>query len=142
LSRANVEATFSGLRRFIKSNGWIGKNNRYSTDTVAKIVSELRAGNIRKVELLQTAGLTANSTMFWWNNLGVARGLWDGPKSADQLTDLWADIDLILRDLETFQQKHGASNQSFLRVGSELGSSLVGLGSCERVAIWSMTPSI
>lgn len=102
----------------------------------------LRVASGAALELLQSASLTADSTMFWWNNLGVARGLWDGLKGADQLTDLWADIDLLLRDLETFQHKHGAANQSFLRVGSELGSSLVGLGSCERVAIWSMTPPI
>jgi hypothetical protein len=119
--------------------------NKQSTSH-ASIISRatllLRVASGAALELLQTASLTADSTMFWWNNLGVARGLWDGPKSADQLTDLWADIDLILRDLEAFQQKHSATNQSFLRVGSELGSSLVGLGSCERVAIWSMTPSI
>src|SRR6266478_4585671 len=54
LSEANVRATFFGLRRFIKSNGWIGKNNRYSDGTVAKIVSELHAGNILEVgHLLQ-----------------------------------------------------------------------------------------
>jgi hypothetical protein len=94
------------------------------------------------LELLQTASVTADSTMFWWNSLGVARGLWDGLKSADQLTDLWADIDLILKDVEAFQGKHTVTSQSFLRVGSELGPSIVGLGSCERVAIWSMTPSI
>jgi hypothetical protein len=119
--------------------------NKRSTSH-ASIISRatllLRVASGAALGLLQSASLNADATMFWWNNLGVARGLWDGAKSADQLTDLWADIDLILRDLEAFQQKHGAANQSFLRVGSELGSSLVGLGSCERVAIWSMTPSI
>jgi hypothetical protein len=80
--------------------------------------------------------------MFWWSNLGLARGLWDGAKSADDLVDLWADIELVLGELETFQKTHSAQDQSFLRVAKELGPAVIGLGSFERVAIWSMTPSI
>jgi hypothetical protein len=117
------------------------KSTSYAS-IISRATLLLRVASGAALELLQTASVTASSTMFWWNGLGVARGLWDGSKSPDQLTDLWADIDLILKDLEAFQQKHGTTNQSFLRVGSELGPSLIGLGSCERVAIWSMTPSI
>jgi hypothetical protein len=102
----------------------------------------LRVASGAALNLLRTAGLTGSSTAFWWNRFGVARGLWDGEKEVSDLTDLWADIDLILKDLEAFQERHRDGDQSFQLVATELGTSLVGLGSCERVAIWSMTPSI
>jgi hypothetical protein len=112
----------------------------------ASIVSRasllLRLASGATSSLLLASGLTADLTLFWWNNLGVARGLWDGSKDPTDLVDLWADIDLLLNDLEKFQQKYPAKSQSFGLVGSELAASIVGLGSCERVAIWSMTPSI
>jgi hypothetical protein len=127
---------------FSSSGESLNKQGTSYASIISRATLLLRVASGAALGLLQSASVTADATMFWWKNLGIARGLWDGDKSADQLTDLWADIDLILKDLESFQQKHGAANQSFLRVGSELGSSLVGLGSCERVAIWGMTPSI
>jgi hypothetical protein len=102
----------------------------------------LRVASGATSELLLTAGMTADSTMFWWSNLGLARGLWDDTKSAADLVDLWADIDLLLGELEKFQENYAAQDQSFLRVGRELGPAVIGLGGFERVAIWSMTPSI
>ena len=81
-------------------------------------------------ELLSASGLTANSTVFWWSNLGIARGLWEGQKNASELVDLWADINLILAELTKFQQTYPAKGQSFLRIGSELGATIAGL-SCE-----------
>src|ERR1700685_1183046 len=44
LSRANVEMTLSGLRRFARQYKWVGTTNRYSLDTVGKISSDSSAG--------------------------------------------------------------------------------------------------
>jgi hypothetical protein len=55
-------------------------------------------------------------------------------------TELWADVDAHLREVSDFQQKYAPADQTFSTAGAEIGRSLYGLGSCERVAIWSLTP--
>ena len=72
--------------------------------------------------------------------MGHARGIWDGEREGE-LVDLWADIPSYLQDLQAFQEKYVATEQTFFRAASELGNAIVGLASCERVALWSMTPS-
>lgn len=99
----------------------------------------LRVASGSTAMLLQAAGYNAASIAFWAEGLGRGRGLWEGENSGDPL-DLWADVTPLLEDVELFQQKYSANEQSFFRMGVELPQALNGLGSCERVAIWSMTP--
>jgi hypothetical protein len=89
--------------------------------------------------LLREAGYDAASIAFWSEALGKGRGLWDGNSTGDPL-DLWADVSPFLAEVESFQQKYPAREQTFFRMSVELGQVLIGLGGCERVAIWSMTP--
>jgi hypothetical protein len=89
--------------------------------------------------LLKEAGYDAASIAFWAEGLGRGRGLWDGSSTGNPL-DLWADVTPALADVELFQQKYSADEQTFFRMSAELGQVLIGLGSCERVALWSMTP--
>ena len=89
--------------------------------------------------LLREAGYDAASIAFWADGLGRGRGLWDGSSTGNAL-DLWADVTPALAEVELFQQKYSADEQTFYRMSAELGQVLMGLGSCERVAIWSMTP--
>jgi hypothetical protein len=100
----------------------------------------LRVASGSTADLLRDAGFTSSSIAFWWDSVGRSRGLWDGAMDAVDLLDLWADIRLILDDLDTFQTTHTRESQTFFRIGSELGDALARLGSCERVAIWSLVP--
>jgi hypothetical protein len=137
-------------RKISKADPWLFTLSRESPKARSKgyasVVSRatllLRLASGASAQLLLSSGLSADSTLFWWSDLGIARGLWEGSKNAGDLVDLWADIDLLLNEVDNFQQKYPPESQSFGLVGSELATSIVGLGSCERVAIWSMTPSI
>jgi hypothetical protein len=99
----------------------------------------LRVASGSTTMLLRDAGYNATAIEFWAEGLGQGRGLWEGKSSGDPL-DLWADVVPLLEEVELFQQKYNPSQQSFFRIGSELGRVVAGLGGCERVAIWSMTP--
>src|SRR5262245_17033428 len=46
LSRSNVKSTLSGLKPFIEASLWVGRKNRYTTDTINKINAELKIGAI------------------------------------------------------------------------------------------------
>ena len=52
LNSVDVEKTFSGLRPFVKRNGWVGKNNKYSVDTVKRIIAEAKLGSIQETKHL------------------------------------------------------------------------------------------
>ncbi|MGJ5178050.1 hypothetical protein ACQR16_26700 [Bradyrhizobium oligotrophicum] len=98
----------------------------------------LRVASGSTTMLLRGATFSSNTVSFWSKGLGEARGLWEG--DAVDPSDLWADVSPMLRDVELFQQKYTSDQQSFYRMGAELGQAILGLGSFERVAIWSMTP--
>jgi hypothetical protein len=107
---------------------------------VSRAVLLLRAASGSTTRLFQEASHPLESFKFWWEAVGHARGLWDGKKDAPGLQDLWVDIRDLLTDMEAFQAKHKPKDQTFFRLGKEIGHTIVGLGSCERVALWSMTP--
>ena len=68
------------------------------------------------------------------------RGLWDGSRKAEELADLWGDIEMLLVEIDRYRENNIPADQTFFRIGTDLGQTLAGLGSCERVAIWSMVP--
>jgi hypothetical protein len=110
-----------------------------SEAVISRAALLLRVASGSTTMLLQAAGYNAASIAFWADGLGRGRGLWEGNWLGDPL-DLWADVAPLLEDIEAFQQKYSAGQQSFFRMGTELGQTLTALGACERVAIWSMTP--
>jgi hypothetical protein len=99
----------------------------------------LRIASGATAHLVERSGLTASSIEFWWHGFGQARGLWEGQREADTLTDLWADIEEWLGDLHDFETRNSRVEQTFYRIGNELGRVLPGLASCERVAVWGIT---
>jgi hypothetical protein len=108
---------------------------------ISRAMLLLRIASGSTAELFQAAGFTSEAVAFWWERMGQSRGLWEGAKEAEDLLDLWADIELLLSDLDIFQKGHTPDAQTFFRIGSDLGQAIAGLSSCERVAVWSLTPS-
>ena len=102
----------------------------------AALLLRLAAGSTAK--LFRDAGIEAGSIEFWWQRLGQGRGLWDGDNEVAGLVDLWADIEALLDSVEAFQIDNESAKQTFFLAGSNLQQALVGLGSCERVSIWSI----
>jgi hypothetical protein len=107
---------------------------------ISRAVLLLRAASGSTKRLFQAASHTLESFEFWWEGVGHARGLWDGKRDVAGLQDLWVDIRDLLTDMEAFQARHKPKDQTFFRLGKEIGHTIVGLGSCERVALWSMAP--
>lgn len=98
----------------------------------------LRAASGSTARLFQAANHSTDSFKFWWEKFGLAKGLWDGKKEASELQDLWIDIRDSLADIESFQTENPIANQSYFRLGEDVAKAMVSLGSCERVALWSM----
>ena len=118
-----------------------GSRDNSAVAVISRAILLLRIASGSTAFLIEEARITASSLSFWWETLGQVRGLWDGPREPEELTDLWSDIATLLVDIEQFQTNYAAVDQSFFRVGTEIGHTLAGLSDCERVAIWSMTPA-
>lgn len=110
------------------------------TAIISRAALLLRMASGSTARQMQASGFSAESITFWWEGIGHGRGLWDGDRDAGGLLDLWADIEQSLSEIVSFQGRHAPADQSFFQIGSELGPILVSLGSCERVAIWSVVP--
>lgn len=111
-----------------------------SAAIISRATLLLRVSAGSALSLMHAGGISSNEIDFWWQQLGNARGLWDGGRSRDELLDLWKDIDGFLDDAQAFRLQNPRETQTFYRLSTELAHVVVGLGSCERVALWTMNP--
>jgi hypothetical protein len=104
----------------------------------ATLLLRLATGATQK--LIRSAGVSGEKLEFWWHQLGTNRGFWDGTKDRSELLDLWDDIKVLFEDIQEFRDNVPPADQTFQMIGSRLPQVVAGLGGCERVAIWSLTP--
>jgi hypothetical protein len=120
------------------------KNPMNRMDGHAAVLSRaiflLRVATGSTLRLVRSSGIAPDTLEFWWNKLGVNRGLWDGPMQKADLLDLWNDISALFEDIRLFQNSTPEPQQTFQLIGNKIPQVVVGLGGCERVAIWSLTP--
>ena len=104
----------------------------YSVISRATLLSRVATGAAAR--LLVSAGFTGSSVSFWINELGNARGYWNGPHRGE-ISDLWADIRDLVSVIDDLQATAGTYEPGLHTVLTDFGSSLTSLGSCERIAI-------
>ena len=104
---------------------------------LARAVLLLRIATGSTLNLIRSAGVSGEQLEFWWSQLGINRGLWDGAKSRADLLDLWEDIAVLFQDVLTFRRSTPSGQQTFQLFGDKIPQVVSGLGGCERVAIWS-----
>ncbi|WP_177221827.1 hypothetical protein [Brevundimonas viscosa] len=105
----------------------------------AALLLRLSTGAV--ADLMTAAGISSLDTGFWWQSVGVARGFWSSGAVPDPLTDMWADVRDALDELEAFQARYVADQQTAFRVQTELAPSLPLLSSAERIGLWSLYPA-
>jgi len=106
---------------------------------ISRAVLLLRAASGSTSHLFQAANHSIDSFKFWWEKFGASRGLWIGKRDASELLDLWSDIRDSLTEIDDFQNRYSKNDQTLFRLGEDLAKAVAALGSCERVALWSMT---
>lgn len=74
INHADVVTTFAGLGRFLASEQWLGRTNRYSQDTIGRIKADVKSGALRSPR--QLAQYIAASSLLHsadgWSYLGKA----------------------------------------------------------------------
>ncbi len=87
--------------------------------------------------LFQRGGASLSQVRFWWSQLGEARGCWGHRAAPQNVTDLWADIQQALEQLDVKRESLG-SQASLLEWRLASLSEIAILGECERIGLWGI----
>jgi hypothetical protein len=87
--------------------------------------------------LLRAGGTSGSNLRFWWSHLGEMRGYWDRGSAPQNLTDLWADTEQALDQLDATQSRLGR-RANLLKVRQETKNEAGILGECERIGLWGI----
>lgn len=107
---------------------------------MSRAVLLLRVATGSAHALLNRAGFDATTLSFWWQKLGEARGLWKPGAPPASLSDLWADIEDGLQEIEEISADNPATFDTINGVAFGIFGRLNVLASHERVGLWGLCP--
>jgi hypothetical protein len=95
----------------------------------------LRVASGLTLELYGRAGVALADFEFWWQHMGLSRGLWSSQARPEYLTDLWVDVEDALSAIE----ERGATSEAatYHTLVQACGDAFPTLSGCERIALWS-----
>lgn len=101
----------------------------------------LRAATGLADRSLGRAGIGGDEIVFWKEGLLAGRGLWQ-PGEVPTSSDLWSDIRDAAKDVNTILGATKAEDQHFRHFTAELAGQISLLGTCERIALWGIAPTM
>lgn len=108
---------------------------------MSRAVLLLRVATGSAHDLLNRAGFDAAVLSFWWQKLGEARGLWKSGSVPAALSDLWADIEDGLREVEEIEAADPKAFETINGVAYGIFARLNVFASHERVGLWALCPA-
>ena len=108
---------------------------------MSRAVLLLRVATGSAQDLLHQAGIGTANLSFWWTALGEARGLWTPGSTPAAFSDLWADIEEVLREVDDLESDHPQSLESISGIANGILGRLNVLTSHERVGLWGLCPA-
>lgn len=108
---------------------------------ISRAVLLLRLATGSAQSLLSGVGFDTSVLGFWWERLGEARGLWAPGAPPSALSDLWADVDLALREVDDVEAAAPGSLATFHGIAAGIPSAVAMLTSHERVGLWGLCPA-
>jgi hypothetical protein len=113
-------------------------NPRHHLQVIARSALLLRVATGACARLLREIDLGSTDLEFWWQPLGEEMGLWEPNIEPEELTDLWADVELALEEIRDWEVANQGRQVSFARWWRERAQPISVLGGCERIALWGL----
>lgn len=110
-------------------------HRRHHAHVLSRAALLLQVASARCRTLMNSAGVTAADTAFWWGLLGSDRGLWDVRPEAVDLLDYWDDVRIELDDLQSWLTRGSESCALLVAEGSK---SVCRLTQLELLGIWGL----
>ena len=115
---------------------------RHHFEVLSRATLLLRIATGSCFQLINSATFSSTDLEFWWNNLGVERGLWNQRSkpgnNSGGLISLWDDVDIALQKITAWNSK--VSHPSYSGLINKQNTSLRVLESCERIGLWGLIP--
>jgi hypothetical protein len=105
---------------------------------LSRAVLLLRVASSSTQQLLANASVNTSLLSFWWEAIGEARGLWQPGGCPDPLSDLWADIEESLQEIELVEANTPGALATPQGILSTIPRELTVLSSHERVGLWGL----
>lgn len=102
-------------------------------EVLARATLLLRLASGAAAAVLSRSNLTEASLRFWIEGVGEDRALWHSGDYPDELTDLWADIEVALEDVSAAET---GDLESYKRLHDRFAPTLLVLSGAERVGLW------
>ena len=87
-------------------------------------------------QLREDVGFHSTTLGFWWNQIGVRRGLWSQGFQPSDCSLLWQDVEPALSEERNWANTNRAAAPSYLQWKAARAEGLSRLGECERIALW------
>ncbi len=93
-------------------------------------------------QLINNSSYSSSDLQFWWNNLGIEKGLWNernkpGTNSGD-IVSLWDEVDNAINKMDAWMSR--VSRPSYSGLIKTQNTSLRILEGCERIGLWGLIP--
>lgn len=107
-------------------------------EMISRAALLLRLASAACLQLFRRAGVSPIEASFWWLKLGADHGLWDPAHPPESLTELWADIETAIEDIQEKRARDGSLRLTYFDAKRDYASALVALKECELVGLWSL----
>lgn len=111
---------------------------RQHLQMISRAALLLRVATAANSRLMQESHVSSADVKFWWSAIGQERGLWQKTKQPTDLADLWADIDVAVKNVKDWKARTLPADREFVRWRQESSYDISVLGSCERIALWGL----
>lgn len=103
------------------------------TEIISRSMLLLRISSGCSQRLLREASVTKLDLKFWWEKFLKDRGILENVDPNDDLTDLWADIEMAIDDLE-----QSGRMPNYYEIHSGQSRAISVLTECERASVWGI----
>lgn len=111
---------------------------RHHIQVLSRATLLLRVATGACAQLLRKTGFGNRDLEFWWKPFGVERGLWENGNEPMTLMDLWADVEMALKETREWEINNARKTPSFARWRRDKGHTIPILAECERIALWGL----
>lgn len=113
-------------------------SERHHIQALSRAVLVLRMATGACAKLLRDTKISSSNLQFWWSYVGEQRGFWEPGYTPTELTDLWADIEAAMQEVQDWEDTNSGTQGSFADWLQKHPATTSALGGCERVALWGL----
>jgi hypothetical protein len=114
------------------------ESNSHPRQVLARAFLLLRVATGFCQQAIIALNVNRTETEFWWQTVGLDRGLWATGNAPEEFFDLWSDIAIALGDSRDWLDAADAADVSYHAFWQQCAHSAITLGTSERIGLWGL----